>query len=215
MEEYFKLIRRVLGENRYKGGELYYEAHHIIPKSFGKRSNTVLLTPEEHFLAHKYLADFWKEHTVYGRKMLWAFHRLAYDGNRVLTEAEYGESRRILVGLWKHPKSKSHKKKIGLALKGNSNNKSRVFKGMKSDMSLKGRESVAESQKKLLTGKTGKEARAARGPYTVEFEDGRKITKGSYPELVKATGLKYGILQSRNSSGNHRFINGWKIYSGC
>ena len=69
MDEYFKLIRQVLQESRSKGEGVYYEAHHIIPKSFSKKSSTILLTPEEHYLAHKYLAENWKNHSPYGKKM--------------------------------------------------------------------------------------------------------------------------------------------------
>ena len=110
MNEYFKLIRQVLQKKRSKEEGLYYEAHHIVPKSFNKKSSTVLLTPEEHYKAHKYLAEYWKDHLIYGRKMLWAFHRISYDGKRNLTEEEYGEARRILLPLWKRKKSKKHKK---------------------------------------------------------------------------------------------------------
>ena len=72
--EYIQLIRQALGKQRNKK-DGYYEAHHIIPKCFGKKSSTVLLTPEEHFEAHRLLAEFWKDHSTYGKKMLWAFHR--------------------------------------------------------------------------------------------------------------------------------------------
>ena len=93
MEQYFRIIRQILQENRKKNEGVYYEAHHIIPQSFGKRSTTVLLTPEEHFTVHKILAEYWKEHSIYGKKMLWAFHRISYDGKRKLTKEEYGEAR--------------------------------------------------------------------------------------------------------------------------
>jgi len=73
MEQYFKIIRQAIVENREKKVGTYYEAHHIIPKSFGKKSTTVLLTPEEHYNVHKLLAEYWKNHTMYGRKMLWHF----------------------------------------------------------------------------------------------------------------------------------------------
>lgn len=212
MKEYFKLIKEVLNQNRIKGNGIYYEAHHIVPKSFNKKSTTVLLTPEEHYLAHKYLAEFWKDHSTYGKKMLWAFHRLAYDKGRKLTKEQYGEARRLLQPLWKADKSLEHKEKISLALKGNTNNSSRVFKGMKSDMTEEGRKKLAEVRVKLQKGKKGLSAQASKGPYTVEYEDGTKITKGSYPELVKATGIKYSTLQHRHKKGTDMFLKGWKIY---
>ena len=148
MEQYFKLIRDVQQEGREKNGGVYYEAHHIIPRSFGKKSTTVLLTPEEHYRVHKILAEYWKDHSVYGRKMLWAFHRISYDGKRELTEEQYGESRRILQDLWKRKKTEEHRKNIGKSLVGNTNNSSRVFRGMKSDMTQKGRDLLAEARRK-------------------------------------------------------------------
>jgi len=46
---------------RKKNQGIYYENHHIIPKSLGGsdcKDNMVLLTNEEHFLAHRMLMKF-------------------------------------------------------------------------------------------------------------------------------------------------------------
>lgn len=196
MKEYFKIIRAALAENRKKGG-VYYEAHHIVPKSFGKKSSTVLLTPQEHYRVHKILAEYWKGHSTYSQKMLWAFHRLAYDGKRQLTEEEFAEARQLLVGMWTKKKSEQFKQNLSKKMKGNTNNSSRVFKGMQSTISKEGREKLAEVRRKLQTGKKGSEAQAAKGPYTVIYETGERITAGSYPELSKATGIPFPTLQNR------------------
>lgn len=211
MHEYFQIIRQALSEDR-KKGSTYYEAHHIIPRSFGKQSSTVLLTPEEHYKCHKLLAEHFKNHSTYGKKMLWAFHRISYDGKHKLTEEEYGEARRILNSLWTRPKSDKHRTAISKAQKGNTNNKSRVFKGMKSDMSEQGRKKLAEARRKQQTGKTGLSAKAAKGPYTVEFEDGTKYTEGSYPELVKKTNIPFATLQYRYVYKKGEMLKGWSIY---
>jgi hypothetical protein len=214
MKEYFKIIRQAISQERKKSEGVYYEAHHIIPKSFGKKSTTVLLTPEEHFTVHKLLAEYWKSHTVYGKKMLWAFHRISYDGKRHLTKEDYGEARKILQTLWKSDKSVLHKEKISIALKGNTNNSSRVFKGMQSSMTQKGRASISESRKKDQTGKTGLLAKAAKGPYTVIFETGESYTAGSYSELVKLTGISLGTLQHRLTHKEGLFLKKWSIRKG-
>ena len=214
MEQYFKIIRQVLQEGREKGQGTYYEAHHIIPKSFNKKSTTVLLTPEEHYTVHKILAEYWKGHSIYSRKMLWAFHRISYDGKRQLTEEQYGDARRILQDLWKRKKTEEHRKNIGIAQKGNTNNSARVFKGMKSDITEEGRQKLAEARKKDQTGKTGLQAKAAKGPYTVIFESGQKHTAGSYPELSKLTGIAYSTLQCRLRHKEGIAERGWKIYKG-
>lgn len=212
MQEYFKLIRQVILQNREKGQGTYYEAHHIVPRSFGKKSLTVLLTPEEHYRVHKLLAEYWKNHSIYGRKMLWAFHRLSYDRKRQLTEEEYGEARRLLQPLWKRKKTEEHKSNISKKLKGNTNNSSRVFKGMKSDITEEGRQKLREARKKDQTGKTGLLAKAAKGPYTVELTTGESFTAGSYPELVKLTQIPYSTLQYRMKKNPNCFESGWKIY---
>lgn len=208
MREYFLLIRSALKDKaRKKGKEVYYEAHHIVPRCFNKKSTTVLLTPEEHFLAHMYLAEYWKDHSTYGKKVLWAFHRLSYDGKRKLTKEQYGEVKRLLHPLWKSDKSISHKEKISLAMIGNSNNRSRVFKGMVSDISEEGRRKLSELTTKRQVGKK----QWYGGPYTVEMEDGRKYTELSFPDLSKKTGIKTVTLQRRYAENRGKLIRGWMI----
>jgi hypothetical protein len=207
MEQYFKIIRQILQEGRKKHEGIYYEAHHIIPQSFGKKSTTVLLTPEEHFTVHKILAEYWKEHSIYGKKMLWAFHRISYDGKRKLTKEEYGEARRLLQDLWKSEKSISHKEKISIALKGNTNNSSRVYKGMKSNMTEKGKASIGKQTRERQLGCK----QWTKGPYTLTFENGKTITKQSYPDLAKETNIPYATLQHRHKNSPGIFKKGWKI----
>lgn len=51
---YYEIINQAQNSNRNKS-DRYYEAHHIIPRCLGgcnSKSNLVLLTPREHFLAH-------------------------------------------------------------------------------------------------------------------------------------------------------------------
>ena len=207
MEQYFRIIRQILQENRKKNEGVYYEAHHIIPQSFGKRSTTVLLTPEEHFTVHKILAEYWKKHSIYGKKMLWAFHRISYDGKRKLTKEEYGEARRLLQDLWKSEKSISHKEKISIALKGNANNSSRVFKGMQSDITEKGRQTLSESISKRNKGLK----LASKGPYTVSYENGKSITEQSYQDISNKINIPYATLQHRHRNNPGVFKKGWKI----
>lgn len=236
MHEYFQIIRQALSETREKG-EVYYEAHHIIPRSFNKQSSTVLLTPEEHYRCHKLLAEYFKQHSTYGKKMLWAFHRISYDGKHKLTEEEYGEARRILQVLWKAKKTDAHKENIRKTRIGkktiihpqtneikyvlaeelqdwidlgweNTNYK----KGRTGLISEEGRKKLAQARRREQTGKTGLAAQAAKGPYTVEFADGTKHTEGSYPELSKATGIPFVTLQYRYVHKKGQMLKGWTIY---
>ena len=73
-DKYFEIINQAKIEHRIKGG-VYYETHHIIPKSFGGTNdskNLVLLTGSEHYLCHCYLPLFTKG--TYKDKMLYAWN---------------------------------------------------------------------------------------------------------------------------------------------
>ena len=289
MHEYFQIIRQALSEGR-KKGITYYEAHHIVPRSFGKQSSTVLLTPEEHYRCHKLLAEYFKQHSVYGKKMLWAFHRISYDGKHKLTEEQYGEARRILQSLWKADKTDAHKENIRKTRVGkktivhpgtneikyvlteelqewinqgweNTNyrkgtsfsqdhkdniRKTRAGKktivhpgtneikyvlteelqewinqgwentnykkGRTGLISEEGSRKLAEARRREQTGKTGLSAQAAKGPYTVEFQDGRKYTEGSYPQLSKTVNIPLVTLQYRYVHKKGQMLKGWAIY---
>ena len=211
LKEYFQIIQKALSENRVKG-EIYYEAHHIIPKSFKKRSSTVLLTPQEHYECHKILAEELGKHSTYGQKMLWAFHRLAYDKQRKLTADEYAEARIILMPLWKRKFTEEHKQKISEAQKGNANNSSRVHKGMKSPISKEGKERLAKAVKERQTGKIGLEANASKGIVVYETENGRITEAGSALQLASLVNLPQPTISSRLLKHPGKTMKGFKIY---
>lgn len=211
MREYFQIIRQALSENRTKG-ETYYEAHHIVPKSFNKRSSTVLLTPQEHYECHRILAQELGHHPIYGQKMLWAFHRLAYDKQRKLTADEYAEARKVLMPLWTRKRSEEHKRKISEAQKGNTNNRGRVYKGMKSSISEKGRESLSKAAAERLTGKVGLNANASKGVVICEYETGQIIEAGSALQLAKLTNISQPTISQRLNKFPGVMKKGYKIY---
>ena len=211
MRKYFKIIRKALSEGRAKG-KVYYEAHHIVPKSFGKKSSTVLLTPQEHYECHRILAQELGKHPIYGQKMLWAFHRLAYDKQRRLTADEYANARLILAPLWSRKKTEEHKQKISKAQKGNTNNSSRVFKGMKSDMSQEGRKRVAESRRREQIGKVGLHANASKGTVICEYKDGKIVEAGSALQLAGLTNLPQSTVSYRLNKYPGLMKKGYRIY---
>jgi len=211
LKEYFQIIRKALAEGRVKG-EIYYEAHHIIPKSFNKRSSVVLLTPQEHYECHKILAEQLGKHKMYGQKMLWAFHRLAYDKQRKLTADEYAKARTLLMPLWTRKKTEEHRGKISKAQKGNRNNSSRVYKGMKSDITEEGRKQLSEIQRKKRTGKVGNDAIASKGVVICEYEDGRVIEAANALHLSKLTGIPQPTVCFRLKDSTTKVKKGFKIY---
>lgn len=67
------------------------ERHHILPRSLGGSDdpeNLVLLTPREHFVAHRLLVKMTTG--IDKRKMTWALHRMAFSNGRyVATSYQY------------------------------------------------------------------------------------------------------------------------------
>jgi hypothetical protein len=58
---YYHIIAKAKCQPRSKGGGVYYEGHHIVPKSLGgidSDENLVLLTAREHFICHWLLYKF-------------------------------------------------------------------------------------------------------------------------------------------------------------
>ena len=88
--------------NRIKGDGVYYERHHIIPRSLcgdNSKSNLVLLTAKEHFVCHLLLTKM-----VTGdsrRKMVCALSKMAFQSNRKqfrkLTAGEYELARTLFA----------------------------------------------------------------------------------------------------------------------
>ena len=215
LKSYFQIIRQALSENRKKGKGVYYEAHHIVPESFeifGRRSSLVLLTAQEHYECHKILAEAFKTHPQYGKKMLWAFHRMAYSKKRKLTADEYAEARELLMVLWTRKQTDVHKQKISQAQKNNTNNSSRVYKGMKSDMSDKGKQRLADLRKIDQTGKIGLDAKASKGVVICEYQDGTKIEAGSALQLANTTGIPQSSISCRIRQNAGIMKKGYKIY---
>lgn len=69
---YNNLVKTRQGLNRRRGDGCVYEKHHILPKSMGgcdNKSNLILFTPREHFIAHRLLEKITKG-TKHHYKML-------------------------------------------------------------------------------------------------------------------------------------------------
>ena len=67
---YMSIISKAIKENRSKDNNVYYELHHILPKSLfplwkTKKSNLVLLTAREHFICHKLLTKIYPSKAMY------------------------------------------------------------------------------------------------------------------------------------------------------
>jgi len=79
---YINIIQKAIDKNRRKKTRVYYELHHVVPRSFGgsnEKINLVLLAAREHFIVHHLSLKC----TVgkYQHKMSMAFNFLVYGKN--------------------------------------------------------------------------------------------------------------------------------------
>ncbi len=94
-QEYYRIIEEVKLLGRLREDKIYYEKHHIIPRSLGgsnKNNNLILLTPEEHYLCHSLLPDFCDGSSYYS--MVKAWHLMNYtrdvSGLEIIGPKKYG-----------------------------------------------------------------------------------------------------------------------------
>jgi hypothetical protein len=178
---YNQLIDRAQSENRQKGSGVYFERHHIIPKCLGgtnDKSNLILLTAREHYIAHKLLCEIYpieiKLHYALWRMM--NPQNLKHKRNYIVSSKEYSRCKHlqqsIVQQLGKQNKGKSvnhsieTREKISNAIKGRvpwNKGKSGLSRGPMSDehklnisKSLKNKKKpprTAEHTKNILTAK--------------------------------------------------------------
>jgi hypothetical protein len=77
---YDAIIEKAKLENRKKGCGVYYEKHHILPKSIGgtnDAANLVLLTAKEHYICHRLLTLIYPN----SKRMAFAFWSMCRPGN--------------------------------------------------------------------------------------------------------------------------------------
>ena len=100
---YFKITDKA--KNRDKKNDVYYEKHHIIPKSLGgssNKKNLVYLTSREHFICHRLLVKFTEG--LDKKKMAFALSSFCRNNpyqKRILTSQQYEAIRKELVNSMK------------------------------------------------------------------------------------------------------------------
>lgn len=204
--DYEKIYNQIIDRAKTRQLEGYREKHHILPKCMGGsngRENIVELTAREHFVCHWLLCRIYPQHS----KLAHAFWFMSKQ-NAPTQQRDYIVSSRVYAEAVSNLKfTEEHKNKIAIAKIGNKNNKSRVFKGMKSDLSEEGRRRISEKISKRNMGRKF----AAKGPYTVTFKTGETFTASSYPDLSKETSIPFNTLHWRFVNKKGIFIGGWKI----
>lgn len=112
---YNELISRATSRNL----EGYGEWHHIIPRSLGgsnEKDNLVLLTPREHFIAHKLLYAI----NPSSKSMQFAFAMMSHTRKNIKVSSKDYELGKILISKARKgvPLSDSHRKAISDGSKG-------------------------------------------------------------------------------------------------
>lgn len=108
---YYSIIHSA--QSRVQDPSVYYESHHILPKSLGgtnKKSNLVNLTPREHYICHLCLSKI--THGIDKRKMTYAFrHFLGKDTQFKMSSRIFEilrtEFRNAMISIWQDPDYKA------------------------------------------------------------------------------------------------------------
>ena len=167
-KEYFKtyidLIQVAISLNRVRLPKtnidyVYYELHHILPRSLypdflNLSENLVLLTAQEHYLAHKYLASMFPN-----TSLVFAFWRLCTDGHGRKVPVEDYEKARLAVA------KKSSEMNLGRQISAETREKLRLARlGFKHTKEVKdkiasshlGKKASLEARKKMSLARLGK-----------------------------------------------------------
>ena len=233
---YQRIYDQIIDRGRVRKLKGYKEKHHIVPKCLGgsnSRSNLVELTAREHFLCHWLLTRIYPADS----KLAYAFWFMSHQKTSS-QERFYKVSSRVYAEAVSNLKmTDEHKVKIRKTRVGKKTVINTITKEVKyinpdklSDYINSGWENTNYTKGRILTqahkdkigrntqerfiGKTGLQAQAAKGPYTVYFKSGEKYTAGSYPELSKLTGISYSTLQYRLTKKPGVYERGWKIEKG-
>lgn len=199
---YYDIIQNAKNQNRSKGGSIYYEYHHIIPKSLGgpnTSENMVLLTGREHFICHWLLYKFCEGNNKH--KMAHAWFMMCNTNNS--TQKRYTPNSRI------YEAAKKAK---------NSANVSEETRKKQSE-SQKGKKISPETRKKISTSMIGKIKSDEHCKNLSNSLKGYKKT----PEHIKAIadskkGLtwseeqKENLKKARPNNGeNNPIFEGWYV----
>jgi hypothetical protein len=207
-----KIIKRAQSENRQKGVGVYYEDHHILPKSIFplwklKKENMVLLTAREHFFCHQLLDKIYPK-----SGMFFGLWRLANDGQNNYCIKGSKEYEKLKIRFCELQKgqiiSSEMKQQISQTLKQyyKEHEHPRGMLGKHTTENCKKRASEFHSQTIWITNREINKKIMKWEEIPEGFEKGKTYSKESL-EKVKAA------LSSHSNKGRKQYTNGIKDIS--
>ena len=198
-----------------------------------KHPNIVLLTAREHFICHWLLTRIYPKNNKLAHAFWFMCTQKAPNQERLYVPS----SKTYAEAVTNLRFSEDHKEKLRQVRKGKKTivhpqtgavryidagelplwleqgwENTNKQKGSRKNMTEEGSKRLAARRLELQAGRTGLEARAAKGPYTVEYETGELFIAGSYPELSKLTGISLATIQHRVKKKPHTFYKGWRAF---
>lgn len=199
---YYDIIQQAKNQNRSKGGNIYYESHHIIPTSLGGLDiddNKVLLTGREHFICHWLLYKFCEGHDKQKMAHAWFMMCNAKNKNqkRYIPNSktyEAAKTAKIIAGTSEETRRKQSNAQKGKIL--NSEIRKKISK------TLTGRIKSNEHRKNLSNSLKGYEKTQE---HITAISDSRKGSKWTEEQKEK-------LKQTRPNRGeNNPIFEGWYV----
>jgi hypothetical protein len=159
---YYNIIKNAKCQQRFKGGDIYYEGHHIIPKSLGgldSKENIVLLSGREHFICHWLLYKFSEGIDKHKMAHAWfmmyqfsKFHKSRYSNSLSYEIARKAHCMAVSENLKGIPRPEEVKQKIS---KSNSGKKKSIEHREKLSVSHKGKKLSKTHRENVIKARIG------------------------------------------------------------
>jgi len=162
---YYMIVDRAKSQSRFKGKDIYFESHHIIPKSLGgdnSADNKVLLTFKEHYICHRLLPKMVSEKEQI-TKMNYALYVLNKASDGQFRNLSHHQRMMCLEANRKASSTRNHKPNLGnkhsektkqiLRVKSSGRKHTQETIEKIKENNMKTNKSRGEKNRKALTGK--------------------------------------------------------------
>jgi hypothetical protein len=211
---YNKIITKAKLENRKKSNSVYYEAHHIKPKSFGgegdcrniNHPNIVLLTPKEHYIAHLLLTAIYPNSP--------AMYKALWNMCNVKKEVRYKPSARVYCRIRKeYIKNTIGKKNHFYGKKHTAETKNKISEKAKGRQSFLGKKHSEKSKLKMRESQLGKKLTdEIKTKISISISGGNhynaKVIKCTKTNMIFGSGKELSEYLKKPFSTIRSYLNG-------